>query len=112
LTTPTVKATSTVEKRVSNAKGRWSRPFATSPVEKAHERLGSPADVLARHGIRVRRNKALCPFHPDKTPSLSLYRDGPHGRAKWKCFGCGEGGDAIDLEARLSGRSVREVIHG
>jgi hypothetical protein len=93
-----------VKPRAFSAKGRWPRPFAASPVEKARERLGGPAEVLARHGIRVRRNKALCPFHPDKNPSLSLYKN------KWKCFGCGEGGDAIDLEALLSGRTVNEVI--
>lgn len=36
-----------------------------------------------------------CPFHEDKDPSLVIFPDG------WKCFGCGEHGDATTLVARL-----------
>ncbi|MGH2810908.1 MAG: CHC2 zinc finger domain-containing protein [Actinomycetota bacterium] len=80
-----------------------------SPVEKALAALGSPADVLERHGVTVRRRMALCPFHEDRIPSLSLFT-GKDGRERWKCWsGCGHG-DSLDLEARLSGRSVRELL--
>ncbi len=34
----------------------------------------------------------LCPFHVEKTPSMTV-RDG-----KYHCFGCGKSGDADDLE--------------
>ena len=37
------------------------------------------------------RYVGLCPFHKDKTPSLSV--DQPKGL--YHCFGCGAGGDAI-----------------
>lgn len=36
-------------------------------------------------------NKAICPFHADRRPSLHLYADGYH------CFVCGAHGDVIDL---------------
>jgi DNA primase len=38
-----------------------------------------------------RSYKGLCPFHQEKTPSFNVTAD----RGTFKCFGCGEGGDAI-----------------
>ncbi len=43
------------------------------------------------------QNKIKCIFHPDKNPSLSIKFDGNNNKFKFKCFGCGEGGDAIDF---------------
>lgn len=43
-------------------------------------------------GLKFNRgNKICCPFHTDKTPSLSIKED------KWHCFSCGRGTDAIDF---------------
>lgn len=36
---------------------------------------------------------ALCPFHGDKTPSMHVNND----KKIFKCFACGEGGNAIDF---------------
>ena len=48
--------------------------------------------VLENEGIHFNRNnKACCPFHKEKTPSFSIKNN------KFKCFGCGVGGDAIDF---------------
>lgn len=42
---------------------------------------------------RTGRNiKCRCPWHNDKTPSLTFFPDG-----KFKCFGCNKTGDAIDV---------------
>jgi len=38
-----------------------------------------------------RNNKALCPFHEEKTPSFSVNPEGQY----FHCFGCGAGGDVI-----------------
>lgn len=56
-------------------------------------------DVAARYGgIQVLRgNKAHCPWHEDKTPSLSFYDE----NRRFHCFSCGEGGDAVDLTQKL-----------
>ena len=40
-----------------------------------------------------RGNRISCPFHEDKTPSLSY----DPKKNKWHCFSCGRGGDGIDF---------------
>lgn len=44
-----------------------------------------------------KQGKILCPLHPDKTASLSVKFDSNANKQKFKCFGCNEGGDAIDF---------------
>jgi len=51
---------------------------------------------LARAG---RKWKGLCPLHKEKTPSFHVDPE----LGFFKCFGCGEGGDAIKLHMLLSG---------
>ncbi|MHB1406711.1 MAG: CHC2 zinc finger domain-containing protein [Desulfitobacteriaceae bacterium] len=63
------------------------------PLVEVIERY-SPNPLIIRHG----KPKMLCPFHSEKTPSLSV--KGQH----WKCFGgCGKGGDGPDFVAELYG---------
>jgi len=50
--------------------------------------------------------KALCPFHNEKSPSLSL----DPAKGLYHCFGCGEGGDAIRLVEKLENTSFVETI--
>ena len=62
-----------------------------------------PADMAARMpGMQVRwrgsRGWALCPLHGEKTASLMFDLKG-----RWHCFGCGRGGDAVDLWAAFKG---------
>lgn len=54
--------------------------------------------VADMYGLAVNRHeKALCPWHADKHPSLSF--DRRTGRCK--CFACNAGGSAVDLAAAL-----------
>ncbi len=54
-------------------------------------------DIGTLVGMRVQLRKrgndlvGLCPFHGEKTPSFHVHPD----RGFFKCFGCGQGGDAI-----------------
>jgi hypothetical protein len=81
-----------------------------SRIEAARARLGTPADVLRHHGYAVRGKKVFCPFHDDRhTPNLSLFR-GTDGKERFRCWACGAQGDALDLEARLTGRTIAELI--
>jgi DNA primase len=61
------------------------------------EAVKTAADIVAlvEPYTRLRKSGAryvgLCPFHQEKTPSFGVTPD----RGTFKCFGCGEGGDAI-----------------
>ena len=47
-----------------------------------------------------------CPFHNEKTPSFSVNPQ----KGIFKCFGCGEGGDAISFLMKINNQSFSEVI--
>ena len=55
--------------------------------------------------LNNRNNKICCPIHKEKTPSLSLDAK----RNKWRCFGCGCGGDAIDFIREVRGLNYVEA---
>lgn len=48
----------------------------------------------------------LCPFHKEKTPSFSVNP----AKGIYKCFGCGEGGDAISYLLKTRGISFKDLI--
>ncbi|MBO6087867.1 DNA primase [bacterium] len=48
----------------------------------------------------------LCPFHKEKTPSFSVNPS----LGIYKCFGCGEGGDAISFIQKTQNKEFMEVI--
>ena len=70
-------------------------------------------DLLREDGIKLHgsgdRLSALCPFHDDKTPSLSVFpgRDGDH---IFKCHGCGAKGNSITYLRKHRGMSSREAM--
>ena len=47
-----------------------------------------------------------CPFHNEKTPSFCVSPQ----KGIFKCFGCGEGGDAITFLMKINNQSFAEVI--
>ncbi|MBK7405063.1 MAG: hypothetical protein IPJ41_10610 [Phycisphaerales bacterium] len=49
-----------------------------------------------------------CPFHDDQHPSAGIYVEGEIFR--FKCHGCGFGGDLFDVRARASGRDLADVL--
>lgn len=49
-------------------------------------------DVIGRF-VKLKRGIGLCPFHGEKTPSFHVYKKSN----VFKCFGCGESGDAISF---------------
>jgi DNA primase catalytic core len=52
-----------------------------------------------------RAYKMRCPFHDDGTPSFSADPE----KGLWRCFGCGEGGDAITFLQRSRGLEFGEA---
>ncbi len=59
-----------------------------------------------RRGEGGRRLWWPCPFHQDANPSLCI----DPGKPIWRCFGCGEHGDAAALVMRLQGVAFPEAI--
>ena len=59
------------------------------------------AEQLGVKQIKKQSNgefSALCPFHKEKTPSLSLNPE----KNLFNCFGCGESGDIYDLHMKMT----------
>ncbi|MBX5473921.1 MAG: DNA primase [Thermoleophilia bacterium] len=56
---------------------------------------------LVEDYVRLRKSggsyKGLCPFHQERTPSFTV----SPARGTFKCFGCGEGGDAISFVEKI-----------
>ncbi len=65
--------------------------------DESVERVKATMEILplVEEVVRLRKAgstyKGLCPFHQERTPSFTV----SPGRGTFKCFGCGEGGDAI-----------------
>ena len=49
---------------------------------------------------------AICPFHEEKTPSMSVDR----GRGLYHCFGCGKGGDVFQFVQETRGVDFGEAL--
>ena len=66
------------------------------------EAVKAAAEILplVEDTVRLRKSggtwKGLCPFHQERTPSFTV----SPARGTFKCFGCGEGGDAIAFVAK------------
>ena len=65
------------------------------PIEQVAERLG----------LHVSRHKSLCPFHPDRHPSLTFSVK----RNCYHCFVCGGHGGPIDLAMKLLNKPFGEA---
>lgn len=56
------------------------------------------ADAVEAFGVKLNsRDKGLCPFHREKTPSFSIDRK----NNIFTCFGCGETGDVITFVSKI-----------
>lgn len=63
--------------------------------------VGKVAALRKSGGNKV----AVCPLHPDKSPSFVLYKDDT-----FHCYGCSAHGDVIDFVAALKRLSISEAI--
>ncbi len=76
----------------------------TGLFDKIRSRVEMP-EVASFYGYAPNRSGFICcPFHKDKTPSCKLYVD------RFKCFGCGAHGDAVDFVAQLFGLAPLEAV--
>ena len=62
-------------------------------------------DIALRYGLKQGKNGLfLCPFHPDRNPSMKAEKN-------FYCFGCGEKGDSIRLAEKLTGKTALETAY-
>lgn len=69
----------------------------------------SPMDIERARGVHLKRvlgrkGPFKCPFHNEKTPSLYIKAN------RYKCFGCNQGGDAIDFVMKTNRVDFRNAI--
>ena len=73
------------------------------------KRIDLVALVQAK-GIELKKNGkgwfGLCPFHADKTPSLSINPT----KNLWQCFGCGASGDTIRFVEMFDQVDFKEAV--
>ena len=63
-------------------------------------------DVIGSYISLNDKNKALCPFHSDHSPSFSVHPD----KQIYKCFSCGESGNVITFVEKFLGISFQEAV--
>lgn len=84
----------------------------TVSFAQAAEEVKSSLDiveVVRRHVILKKSGSGYvgcCPFHKEKTPSFHVNP----ARGIFKCFGCGEGGNAITFLMKITNSSYPDVI--
>ncbi|MCR4404585.1 MAG: DNA primase [Candidatus Acetothermia bacterium] len=77
-------------------------------LDLIRERVDAVA-VLSRYLALKRSGKnymAICPFHPDKRPSMVLDPE----KKLFHCFGCGEGGDIFKFLMKIERLSFQEAV--
>lgn len=62
-------------------------------------------DIIGSYISLNDKNKALCPFHNDHSPSFSVHPD----KQIYKCFSCGESGNVITFVEKFLGISFQEA---
>ena len=80
--------------------------------DESVERVKATMEILplVEDVVRLRKAggtyKGLCPFHSERTPSFTV----SPARGTFKCFGCGEGGDAITFVMKMENVEFVDAI--
>ncbi|MDD3149263.1 MAG: DNA primase [Candidatus Gastranaerophilales bacterium] len=80
----------------------------TDIIEEIKSRLDI-LEVISEHIVLKKSGRnywGCCPFHNEKTPSFSVNAE----KGIFKCFGCGEGGDAISFLMKINNSSFMETM--
>ena len=86
-------------------------PVMEKKISKAYEDYERFKDVrcedVINHYLKPVGEAYNCPFHTDKTPSLKIDK----ARNRWKCFGCGEGGQAVNFIMLYENCDFKEAVN-
>lgn len=82
--------------------------MAGSAIEEVKARIDLAEVIEATVPLKKagRTYKGLCPFHGEKTPSFTVYPE----TGTWKCYGCGEGGDAFSFVQKRDNLDFPEAL--
>lgn len=90
-----------------NMPGRYMTP--TGSIDTGRLKSDISIVAIAGNATDLHRSgtewRGLCPLHDERTPSFFVSEE----RQAWFCFGCGAGGDAIELDSRLHNRDFLEA---
>jgi CHC2-type zinc finger protein len=85
-------------------------PFDTTITDRLRRDRSALLDALAEAGADVSKPNAIrCPFHDDAHPSAGVYTD-TEGVERFKCHGCGAGGDIYDIRSRTKGTTPADEL--
>lgn len=94
-------------------KGRKTLKVANFLDEFEKDDIKKDVDIVSlfnHFGVKLtQKGKSFvgrCPWHEDKTPSLSVDR----GKGLYNCFGCGESGDIFTLVEKMKGFDFKESV--
>lgn len=76
-------------------------------INQLQEKIRDELSIKEVIGTRIDIGRPLCPFHDDKNVGSFQISE---GKGIWKCFSCGESGDAISFVRKFDGISRREAI--
>lgn len=88
--------------------------YSRDIVISVRRALSAPAAIAERLGLKIHERHGSyvivpCPIHAERTPSCSIYRDGDS--SKFKCHGCKEAGDLVDLVGAVRGlKNYRDAL--
>jgi hypothetical protein len=86
--------------------GRGAQRFDLCTIKQQ----ASIKQIAEQAGVKLNRAgsewKGLCPFHFERTPSFTIYKDDQ----RWHCHGCGKGGDALDFVQQWRGVDLPGAI--
>ena len=76
----------------------------SDPFAAAREQV-SALEAAQHYGVQIdRHGRALCPFHPDKHPSMT-FKEG-----RYRCWACNASGDCVDLVRELCSCTYMEAL--
>jgi DNA primase len=87
-------------------------PVSLGPANDVKEQVRQAVDIvdLVESYLPLRRQGrqfvALCPWHADKRPSLTVNQE----RQSWRCWVCGDGGDVFSFVMKKENVDFREAL--
>ena len=89
-------------------RGLLGKPCRVIAYPKQIKQVDLVALAINKAGVELHRvgpnHVGLCPLHTEKTPSFYIRNN------RFKCFGCGEGGDSVDFIQRLYKCDLPEAL--